>query len=96
VVPLKLHSAPIIPAVSCEGLPGHFTRTVSTNVVALILLKSNFRVVSTRKLEIIAKHTKVGMIWVAGLAQRGVAMNLKATTLTYLAIAAPCAPKRDH
>jgi hypothetical protein len=42
---------------------------------------------------IIAKHTKVDMIWVAGRSPtlvsyslRGVAMNLKATTLTYLAI----------
>ena len=41
----------------------------------------------------IAKHTKVDMIWVAGRSPtlvshslRGVAMNLKATTLTYLAI----------
>ena len=41
----------------------------------------------------IAKHTKVDMIWVAGRnptlvshSLRGVAMNLKATTLTYLAI----------
>ena len=39
------------------------------------------------------KHTKVDMIWVAGRSPtlvshslRGVAMNLKATTLTYLAI----------
>jgi len=43
--------------------------------------------------ESIAKHTKVDMIWVAGRSPilvshslRGVAMNLKATTLTYLAI----------
>jgi len=43
--------------------------------------------------ESIAKHTKVDMIWVAGCSPtlvshslRGVAMNLKATTLTYLAI----------
>jgi nucleoside-triphosphatase THEP1 len=43
----------------------------------------------------IAKHTKVDMIWVAGRSPtlvsyslRGVAMNLKATTLTYLAILA--------
>jgi Uma2 family endonuclease len=42
---------------------------------------------------VIAKHTKVDMIWVAGRSPtlvsyslRGVAMNLKATTLTYLAI----------
>jgi uncharacterized membrane protein len=42
---------------------------------------------------IIAKHTKVDMIWVAGRSPtlvshslRGVAMNLKATTLTYLSI----------
>ena len=42
----------------------------------------------------IAKHTKVDMIWVAGRSPtlvshslRGVAMNFKATTLTYLAIA---------
>jgi len=41
----------------------------------------------------IAKHTKVDIIWVAGRnptlvshSLRGVAMNLKATTLTYLAI----------
>ena len=41
----------------------------------------------------IDKHTKVDMIWVAGRSPtlvshslRGVAMNLKATTLTYLAI----------
>jgi len=41
----------------------------------------------------IAKHTKVDMIWVAGRnpalvshSLRGAAMNLKATTLTYLAI----------
>jgi len=44
-------------------------------------------------IENIAKHTKVDMIWVAGRSPtlvshsfRGVAMNLKATTLTYLAI----------
>ena len=43
--------------------------------------------------EAIAKHTKVDMIWVAGRSPtlvshslRGVAMNFKATTLTYLAI----------
>jgi len=42
----------------------------------------------------IAKHTKVDMIWVAGRSPtlvshslRGVATNLKATTLAYLAIA---------
>jgi hypothetical protein len=47
-------------------------------------------------LQIIAKHTKVDMIWVAGRSPtlvsyslRGVAMNLKATTLTYLAIQPP-------
>jgi len=41
----------------------------------------------------IAKHTKVDMIWVAGRSPtlvshslRGVATNLKATTLAYLAI----------
>ncbi len=41
----------------------------------------------------IAKQAKVGMIWVAGRSPtlvshslRGVAMNLKATTLTYLGI----------
>jgi len=41
----------------------------------------------------IAKHTKVDMIWVAGRSPTlvshslsGAAMNLKATTLTYLAI----------
>jgi hypothetical protein len=38
---------------------------------------------------IIAKHTKVGMIWVAGRSPTLVSQNLKATTLTYLAIA-PC------
>ncbi len=43
----------------------------------------------------IAKHTKIDMIWVAGRnptlvsrSLRGVAMNLKATTLIYLAIKA--------
>jgi hypothetical protein len=47
----------------------------------------------------IAKHTKVGTIWVAGRSPtlvsyslRGVAMNLKATTLTYLAIFAIAMP----
>jgi filamentous hemagglutinin family protein len=35
---------------------------------------------------IIAKHTKVGMIWVAGRSPTLVSQNLKATTLTYLAI----------
>ena len=47
----------------------------------------------------IAKHTKIDMIWVAGRnptlvshSLRGVAMNLKATTLTYLAIALPVCP----
>ena len=41
----------------------------------------------------ITKHTKVDMIWIAGRSPtlvshslRGVATNLKATTLTYLAI----------
>jgi hypothetical protein len=34
----------------------------------------------------IAKHTKVGMIWVAGRSPTLVSQNLKATTLTYLAI----------
>jgi len=45
------------------------------------------------KLLFIAKYTKVDMIWFAGRnptlvshSLRGVAMNLKATTLTYLAI----------
>jgi hypothetical protein len=44
----------------------------------------------------IAKHTKVDMIWIAGRSPtlvshslRGVATNLKATTLTYLAISPP-------
>ena len=37
-------------------------------------------------LETIAKHTKVGMIWVAGRSPTLVSQNLKATTLTYLAI----------
>jgi sulfopyruvate decarboxylase TPP-binding subunit len=36
----------------------------------------------------IAKHTKVGMIWVAGRSPTLVSQNLKATTLTYLAIEA--------
>ena len=40
---------------------------------------------------IIAKHTKVDMIWVAGRSPTLVSQNLKATTLTYLAIA--CVPK---
>jgi ABC-type nitrate/sulfonate/bicarbonate transport system substrate-binding protein len=35
----------------------------------------------------IAKHTKVDMIWVAGRSPTLVSQNLKATTLTYLAIA---------
>jgi len=39
---------------------------------------------------IIAKHTKVDMIWVAGRSPTLVSQNLKATTLTYLAIV----PKR--
>jgi hypothetical protein len=34
----------------------------------------------------IAKHTKVDMIWVAGRSPTLVSQNLKATTLTYLAI----------
>ncbi len=34
----------------------------------------------------IAKHTKVDMIWVAGRSPTLVPQNLKATTLTYLAI----------
>jgi hypothetical protein len=34
----------------------------------------------------VAKHTKVGMIWVAGRSPTLVSQNLKATTLTYLAI----------
>jgi hypothetical protein len=45
----------------------------------------------------IAKHTKVDMIWVAGRSPtlvshslRGVATNLKATTLAYLAITIVC------
>jgi hypothetical protein len=45
----------------------------------------------------IAKHTKVDMIWVAGRSPtlvshslRGVATNLKATTLAYLAIVVIC------
>jgi hypothetical protein len=38
--------------------------------------------------EPIAKHTKVGMIWVAGRSPTLVSQNLKATTLTYLAIVA--------
>ena len=36
--------------------------------------------------ENIAKHTKVDMIWVAGRSPTLVSQNLKATTLTYLAI----------
>jgi len=47
-----------------------------------------------RFLNYIAKRTKVDMIWVAGRSPtlvshslHGVAMNLKATTLTYLAVA---------
>jgi hypothetical protein len=35
---------------------------------------------------VIAKHTKVDMIWVAGRSPTLVSQNLKATTLTYLAI----------
>jgi hypothetical protein len=38
-------------------------------------------------LDTIAKHTKVDMIWVAGRSPTLVSQNLKATTLTYLAIA---------
>ena len=38
----------------------------------------------------IAKHTKVGMIWVAGRSPTLVSQNLKATTLTYLAIVVIC------
>ena len=34
----------------------------------------------------IAKQAKVGMIWVAGRSPTLVSQNLKATTLTYLAI----------
>ena len=34
----------------------------------------------------IAKHTKVDVIWFAGRNPTSVAQNLKATTLTYLAI----------
>jgi len=48
----------------------------------------------------IAKHTKVDMIWVTGRnptlvchSLRGIAMNLKATTLTYLAILLPFSMK---
>jgi len=50
-------------------------------------------ITSTRFAPFIAKHTKVDVIWVAvrnptlvSHSLRGVAMNLKATTLTYLAI----------
>ena len=35
---------------------------------------------------VIAKHTKVDVIWFAGRNPTSVAQNLKATTLTYLAI----------
>ena len=38
----------------------------------------------------IAKHTKVDMIWVAGRSPTLVSQNLKATTLTYLAISVRC------
>ena len=38
------------------------------------------------KMMSIAKHTKVDMIWVAGRGPTLVSQNLKATTLTYLAI----------
>ena len=57
----------------------------------LVVLGNSLKAAEYR---IIAKHTKVDMIWVAGRSPtlvsyslRGVAMNLKATTLTYLAIA---------
>ena len=44
------------------------------------------------KFKVIAKHTKVDMIWVAGRSPTLVSQNLKATTLTYLAIAVAGAP----
>ena len=44
----------------------------------------------------IAKHTKVGMIWVAGRSPTLVSQNLKATTLTYLAIASHNCPKAQQ
>jgi hypothetical protein len=44
------------------------------------------REVAKRFMVTIAKHTKVDMIWVAGRSPTLVSQNLKATTLTYLAI----------
>ena len=38
----------------------------------------------------IAKQAKVGMIWVPGRSPTLVSQNLKATTLTYLAIVTVC------
>ena len=39
-----------------------------------------------KKINFIAKHTKVDMIWVTGCSSTLVSQNLKATVLTYLAI----------
>jgi hypothetical protein len=41
----------------------------------------------------IVKQAKVGMIWVAGRSPTLVSQNLKATTLTYLAIIGAAVPQ---
>jgi hypothetical protein len=55
-------------------LPRILTKTPSAMTVAIT------------PFDTIAKHTKVDMIWVAGRSPTLVSQNLKATTLTYLAI----------
>jgi chemotaxis response regulator CheB len=72
-----------------DGL--EFTKKVMELYPRPILVISN--VVHPTDVDNIAKHTKVDMIWIAGRSPtlvshslRGVATNLKATTLTYLAI----------
>jgi hypothetical protein len=94
-------------AVGDRGFCSHklFKQFIQNGALFIIRIKSNWKWdenyrIATRYGPVrvvcfgIAKHTKVGMIWVVGRSPtlvsyslRGVAMNLKATTLTYLAIA---------
>ena len=59
-------------------------------MLALVVETRAFYCVNGSRRQAIAKHTKVDMIWVAGRSPTLVSQNLKATTLTYLAIV----PKR--
>ena len=75
------------------GIEGFAVTKCLTNLSKMIPFSLSVLSRIGNGMKTIAKHTKVDMIWVAGRSPtlvshslRGVAMNLKATTLTYLGI----------